>query len=171
MTDPAPRPGPGELPLPMEGARMVRTVPADAGALTSTRTKARRAAVDLLFEAEARGMNAGGLLDERVAQPTTQAPLREYTVTAVRGVVDHWADIDETISSYSHGWALDRMPAVDRQILRVAAWEIFHNDDVPDAVAVAEAVTLAGALSTDGSASFIGGLLSRLVEVKPSLAT
>ena len=159
-------PRPGELPPPVEGAELLRTVPSvPAGAGTSTRSKARRAAVDLLFEAEARGLNAQTLLDDRLVNPTTQTPLRPYTVDAVRGVIAHWTPIEEVLRTYSRGWPLERMPAVDRAILRVGAWEILHNDDVPDAVAVSEAGDLAAALSTDDSPRFIGGLLSRIAEV------
>ena len=139
------------------------------GPLTSTRSKARRAALDLLFEAEQRGMNAGVLLEERLLTPVTQTPLRDYTAELVRGVVAQWNPLNEVLATHSRGWALDRMPAVDRAVLRLAAWEILHNDEVPDAVAVSEAVDLVTALSTDESPSFVSGLLSRIVEVKPTL--
>ncbi|MDO5629742.1 MAG: transcription antitermination factor NusB [Mobilicoccus sp.] len=135
--------------------------------LTSSRSKARKAAVELLFEAEQRGMNAGDLLASRLEAPTTQTPLREYTVEVVRGVVANWADIGDTISTYSRGWRLERMPAVDRAILRVGVWEIVHHDDVPAAVAVSEAVTIAGVLSTDDSPAFVGGLLTRIGDTVP----
>ncbi|GMA39935.1 transcription antitermination factor NusB [Mobilicoccus caccae] len=160
----APLPVPSSLP---EGAVQVdRPAPkGDRGRLTSARSKARKAAVELLFEAEQRGMNAGTLLDDRVAHPTTQVPLRGYTVDAVRGVVDHWAEIDETIATYSRGWRLERMPAVDRAVLRVGTWEIRYNADVPAGVAVSEAVVLATVLSTDDSPSFVNGLLSRIAEM------
>ena len=112
-------------------------------------------------------MNASTLLESRLENPTTQTPLREYTVTVMRGVVSNWAEIDDTISTYSRGWRLDRMPAVDRAILRVGTWEILYNTDVPGAVAVSEAVVLATVLSTDESPNFINGLLSRIVDVAP----
>lgn len=147
------RPTPGELPPPVAGAERICTVQQPKGTLTSTRSKARRAAVDLLFEADQRGLNAGLLLDDRVATPTGQSPLREYTIAAVRGVVANWVQINETLSSYSRGWPLERMPAVDRAILRLGAWELAHNDDVPAGVAISEAVELAKALSTDDSPS------------------
>lgn len=142
---------------------------ADRAPLSGTRTKARRAALDLLFEADQRGLNVATLLDERVAHPVTEAPLREYTVEIVRGVIAHWRSIDEALGTYSQGWPVDRMPAVDRALLRVGAWEILYNDDVPDAVATQQAVELATALSTDESPSFVNGLLSRIAEVKPTL--
>jgi N utilization substance protein B len=133
------------------------------------RTKARRRAVDLLFEAESRGVNAGDLARERAQTPVTPAPLNEYTVAAVQGVVAHWGDIDDALTTYSQGWSLERMPDVDRAILRLGAWEILFNDEVPDGVAVSEAVTLATELSTDESPKFVNGLLARIVEVKPTL--
>lgn len=166
---PAAAASPGELPLPVEGAQKVRTVAAPRGTLTSTRSKARRSALDLLFEAEQRGRNVGDLLAERVEAPVTQAPLRDYTVAIVRGVVANWAQLDELLSTYSQAWPLERMPAVDRAILRIGAWEILHNDEVPDGVAVSEAVAIATAMSTDDSPAFVNGLLSRIAEVKPSV--
>nr|WP_051988764.1 transcription antitermination factor NusB [Kineosphaera limosa] len=133
--------------------------------MTSTRSKARRAAVDLLFEADQRGLNAGDLLDQRVATPAGQSPLREYTVRLVRGVVENWNGINEVLATYSRGWPLERMPAVDRAILRVGAWELEYNDDVPAGVAISESVELAKALSTDDSPTFVNGLLSRIAQV------
>lgn len=133
------------------------------------RTKARKRAVDLLFEAESRGVNAGELARERGERPVTPAPLNPYTVTAVQGVVEHWAEINEALTTYSQGWSLERMPDVDRAILRLGAWEILFAEDVPDGVAVSEAVALATELSTDESPRFVNGLLGRIVEVKPTL--
>ena len=133
------------------------------------RTKARRRAVDLLFEADSRGLNAGDLARERAQKPVTPAPLNEYTIAAVQGVVANWGEINDALTMYSQGWTLDRMPDVDRAILRLGAWEILYNEDVPDEVAVSEAVVLAGELSTDESPKFINGLLARIVEVKPTL--
>ncbi len=139
------------------------------GPLTGSRTKARRAAIELLFEADQRGVHAGELARGRVVSPVTDAPLRPYTIALVEGVVDRWAAVNELLGTYSQGWALDRMPAVDRAILRMATWEIVWNDDVPDGVAVSEGVELARALSTDESPTFVGGLLSRIAEVKSTL--
>ncbi len=139
------------------------------GPLTGSRTKARRAALDLLYEAEQRGLNAADLLADRLARPVSEVPTRPYTTRLVEGAVARWSAINEVLGTYSQGWALERMPAVDRAILRLGAWEILFNDDVPDGVAVSEAVELAKALSTDDSPSFVAGLLSRVAEVKPSL--
>ena len=132
------------------------------------RTKARRRALDVIFESELRGLPIGATLGDRIAR--AQPPLNQYTVTLVEGVVAHQERIDDLLSSYAVGWTLDRMPAVDRNLLRIGAYEILYEDDVPDAVAVSEAVSLARALSTDDSAGFVNGLLARLVEVKPQLA-
>jgi transcription antitermination protein NusB len=135
----------------------------------SARSKARKRALDLLFEAEQRGVNAETLLTERIAQPATQHSLNEYTVEIVRGVVAKWVQIDELLATYSQGWTVERMPAVDRAILRIGAWEVVFSDAIPDAVAISEAVALARSLSTDDSPSFVNGLLARLAEVKPTL--
>jgi transcription antitermination protein NusB len=135
----------------------------------SARSKARKRALDLLFEAEQRGLNADTLLTERIAQPATQHSLNEYTVEIVRGVVARWNQINELLATYSQGWALERMPAVDRAILRIGAWEVVYSEEVPDGVAISEAVALARLLSTDDSPTFVNGLLARLSEVKPTL--
>ena len=136
----------------------------------SARTKARKRALDLLFEAEQRGVNAADLLRERLAAPVTEAPLSEFTADLVMGVVDHWGQVDELISTYSQGWTLARMPAVDRAILRLGAYEVIWSTDVPEPVAISEWVGLATELSTDDSPRFVNGLLARLAEVKPTLA-
>jgi N utilization substance protein B len=135
----------------------------------SARSKARKRALDLLFEAEQRGVNADTLLSERIAKPATQHFLNDYTVEIVRGVVAKWVQIDELLATYSQGWTVERMPAVDRAILRIGAWEVVFSDAVPDAVAISEAVALAKSLSTDDSPTFVNGLLARLSEVKPTL--
>ncbi len=135
----------------------------------AARTKARKRAVDLLFEAEQRGVNVSALLVERVAKPVTEAALNEYTVTLVEGVVAHWSDINELLETYSHGWTVERMPSVDRAILRLGAWEVLYGE-VPEGVAISEAVALATSLSTDESPSFVNGLLARLAQVRPTLA-
>jgi N utilization substance protein B len=136
----------------------------------AARTKARKRALDLLFEAEQRGVNAADLLRERLAAPVTEAPLSEFTADLVMGVVEHWGQVDELIATYSHGWTLNRMPAVDRAILRLGAYEVLYSTDVPEPVAISEWVGLATELSTDDSPRFVNGLLARLAEVKPTLA-
>jgi transcription antitermination protein NusB len=136
----------------------------------AARSKARKRAVDLLFEAEQRGLNARDLLAERLAKPVTEAPLNQYTADLVEGVVAHWTDINELLATYSQGWTVERMPSVDRAILRLGAFEVLYSDEVPEGVAIAEAVDLATSLSTDDSPKFVNGLLARLAEVQPTLA-
>ncbi|GEL45037.1 N utilization substance protein B [Cellulomonas hominis] len=133
------------------------------------RTKARKRALDVLFEAEQRRLDPLTLLAKRIAEPGTEAALPQYSVELVEGVQAQRARIDEVIATHSHGWTIERMPAVDRELLRIGTWEILFNDDVPDAVAVDEAVELARSLSTDESPGFVNGLLGRLVDLKPTL--
>ena len=109
------------------------------------------------------------LSHERVLAPVTPAPLPEYTAVLVRGVVDNWRSINEALETYAKGWSLERMPAVDRAILRIAVWELFHGTDVPPVVAVDEAVELAKELSTDESPGFINGVLGQVVLVAPQV--
>lgn len=135
----------------------------------AARSKARKRALDLLFEAEQRGLDVLELARERLAAPTADRPLPEYAVGLVEGVVAHQGQIDEAISTYAHGWTLQRMPAVDRAVLRLGAYEVVYADDVPDGVAISEWVALATELSTDDSPKFVNGVLARLAEVKPTL--
>lgn len=137
----------------------------------SARSKARKRALDVLYEADIRGSDptvvlAGGI--ERRAQADEPA-LNAYVSELVEGVQTHRERIDEVLSSYSMGWTLERMPAVDRSVLRIGAYEILWREDIPDSVAIAEAVALAQDLSTDESPSFVNGLLARVSEVKPRL--
>ncbi|MGC1206459.1 MAG: transcription antitermination factor NusB [Ornithinimicrobium sp.] len=135
----------------------------------AARSKARKRALELLFEAEQRSLNVGDLLEQRLAVPTTQHPLPDYTAELIRGVLERWSEIDEVLTTYSHGWPLERMPSVDRAVLRLGTWEIVWNDDVPDAVAIAEAVVLVQGMSTDESPKFVNGMLARISSVKPTL--
>jgi transcription antitermination protein NusB len=132
------------------------------------RSRARKRALDVLFEAEVRGVPVLDLLAERTA--AADPPVSEYAAVLVRGVQEHAPRIDELLAAYSEGWALDRMPTVDRNVLRIGAYELLWRDDIPDGVAISEAVTLAGDLSTDDSAGFVNGLLGRLLQVRSSLA-
>jgi N utilization substance protein B len=134
----------------------------------AARTKARRRALDVLYESEMQGLAPGATLARRVA--SASPPLSEYAITLVEGVVAHLDRIDDLLATYAVGWTLDRMPAVDRNLLRIGAYEVLYRDDVPDAVAVDEAVSIARELSTDDSPGFVNGLLARLVEIKPTLA-
>jgi N utilization substance protein B len=133
----------------------------------SARGKARRRALDILFEAEQRSIPVDEALQGR--RERTDIIVADYTVQILSGVQSRQAEIDEFISTYSQGWPLERMPSVDRMILRVGAWELLFNEEVPDAVAVSEAVELAKMLSTDDSPAFVNGLLGRLQELKPTL--
>jgi len=136
------------------------------------RHQARKRAVDVLFEAEARGLSAAEVVDGRIALAEAQPDVRSlppYTVTVARGVAEHSAHIDDLISSHLQGWTLDRLPAVDRAILRVAVWELLYGDDVPEPVAVDEAVQLAKELSTDDSPGFVNGVLGQVMLVTPQI--
>ena len=134
----------------------------------SARSKARKRALDVLFEAELRGEAVLDILSERAAEQAPPVPA--YTRELVAGVQAHRAQIDELLDGHSRGWPLDRMPAVDRNILRIGAYELLWEDQVPDAVAISEAVQLARDLSTDESPAFVNGLLARLLELKPTLS-
>lgn len=128
----------------------------------AARSKARKRALDVLFEADQRGANAGALLEERLREPGRETALPEYAEQILRGVVEHWIDVNATIANAAEDWTLDRMPAVDRAILRIGVWEIVHNPEVEAAVAIDEAVELAADLSTDESPRFINGVLGRV---------
>jgi len=138
----------------------------------SARTKARKRAVDALFAADLRDEMANDLLNEaeRLSEDReSQREIFNYARQAVIGVLEHQADIDEQLETYAQGWTLTRMPALDRSILRLATWEILFNDQVPDAVAVDEAVELAKEYSTESSAGFINGLLGKIVSTRTAL--
>ncbi len=133
----------------------------------SARSKARKRALDVLFESEVRGLPVGGTLADRVAD--NDPPVNEFTVALVEGVSEHIDSIDDLLSTHSVGWSLDRMPAVDRNILRIGVYELLFDEQVPDVVAVSEAVSMARDLSTDESPAFVNGLLARLLQLKPTL--
>jgi N utilization substance protein B len=133
----------------------------------SARGKARRRAVEILFEAEQRREDVREVMERRrLHSDSLVAP---YAEQLVLGVTMRRGELDEYLETYSQGWTLDRMPAVDRNVLRVGAWELLFNDDVPDGVAVAEAVSIAKELAGDDSPRFVNGLLGRLQELKPTL--
>ena len=143
------------------------------------RHQARKRAVDLLFEAEARGITPADVAEGRNAlaeKESDVSPLNPYTVTVARGVTENAAHIDDArahiddlITSHLQGWTLERLPAVDRAVLRVAVWELLHADDVPEPVAVDEAVELAKQLSTDDSPGFVNGVLGQVMLVTPQI--
>jgi N utilization substance protein B len=135
----------------------------------SARSKARKRAVDAVFAADLRKISPLDLLNDvadLAADRQNQEAIFGYAREIVQGVIDQHEQIDDLLETYSQGWALDRMPNLDRAILRVAVWEILHNADVPNAVAVNEAVELAKELSTDDSGAFVNGLLSKIASTK-----
>ncbi len=138
----------------------------------SARTKARKRAVDAIYAADLRKVSPDQLLSEvaeLVADRQNQDEIFGYAREIVDGVIAHHEEIDELLETYSQGWSLERMPNVDRAILRVGAWEILFNEDVPDPVAIAEAVAAAKELSTDDSGAFINGLLGRISATRKAL--
>lgn len=141
----------------------------------ATRSKARRRALEILFEADLRGLDPTRVLADRIARVDRQTPqgtepaIGEYTIELINGVLDHIDRIDSLIETYSIGWTLDRMPAVDRNVLRLGLYELLWADDVPDVVAIDEAVSLVQELSTSESPQFVNGVLNRLMELKPTL--
>ena len=138
----------------------------------TARGKARKQALDILFESDIRNSSAIELLSTRLVdvEGPDARPMREYAQELVRGVVEHQRKIDELISTYAQGWDMDRLPAVDRNVLRIAIYELLWREDIPDAVAIDEALTLAKLLSTDESAGYIHGVLGRISSIKTDLA-
>jgi N utilization substance protein B len=138
----------------------------------SARSKARKHTLDLLYESDIRSSDLLELLSLRdvVEEGVVARPIREYTRLLVEGVHLHKRKIDELISTYAQGWDMDRLAAVDRNILRLGIFEILWEDDIDDAIVIDEALTLAQSLSTEESAGFIHGVLGRIVSIKASLA-
>lgn len=140
----------------------------------TARTKARKRALDVLYAAEARGVDPLIVLDERMEEPVgpdrqTWTPIGEYAQSLVRGFVEHQDRIDGLLAEHSRGWTVDRMPAVDRAILRIAVYELLYSIEVPPAVVVNEAVDAAKVLSTDDSPRFVNGILGQLAVITPQL--
>ncbi|MCW4464797.1 transcription antitermination factor NusB [Glutamicibacter sp. MNS18] len=133
----------------------------------SARAKARRRALEFLFEAEQRGAEPLAVAISR--RENSEIVLNEYSLTILEGVVGHQERIDEILESYVRGWTIERMPAVDRIALRIGVWELLYNDEVPDAVAVSEAVANVRELSTDDSPEFVNGVLGRIQQIKDTL--
>jgi len=135
----------------------------------SARSKSRKRAIDILFGADLRELPIAALLDEEAARAEAN-PQREsswaYARDIVEGVDSHLSDLDAAIRSHADGWPLERMPVLDRAIARIGAWEILYNDDVPDGVAIAEAVESASVLSTEDSAGFLNGVLGAIARDK-----
>ncbi|MFE0097370.1 transcription antitermination factor NusB [Streptomyces sp. NPDC059015] len=138
----------------------------------AARNKARKRAFQILFEADQRGASVQEVLADWIRHSRSddrQPPVNEYTMELVEGYAEHADRIDELIAAYAVGWTLDRMPVVDRNILRLGAYELVWVDDTPDAVVIDEAVQLAKEFSTDESPSFVNGLLARFKDLKPNL--
>jgi N utilization substance protein B len=152
----APEPRPGQhKPEPRQG-------------ISGARRKARKRAIDILYEADIRSVDAVTLLSDRVGSPDVP-PVNDYTVTLVEGVTAHRPRIDDILSEHSEGWALKRMPAVDRAVLRLGLYELLWATDVPPAVVIDEAVELAKSLSTDNSPRFVNGVLGRIAGIADQL--
>lgn len=133
----------------------------------AARSKARKRAVDVLYESDARGVAATTTLAERVA--LADPPVNSYTVELVEGVAANRARVDEILARYAEGWTVERMPGVDRAVLRLGVYELLWRPDVPEAVAIDEAVELAKTLSTDESPRFVNGVLARVLRDRPQL--
>lgn len=131
----------------------------------SARSKARKRALDVLYAAELRGDSPVAALEAAIAEG--EPPNNPYTETLIRGVVEHQERIDELLAEYAHGWSLARMPAVDRNVLRLGLFEMLYVEDVPDAVAVSEAAALVKSLSTDESPAYVNGVLGALQKAQP----
>jgi N utilization substance protein B len=132
----------------------------------SARRKARKRALDLLFESDLRGTNPLELLSSR---PTPDLAEAEYVAVLINGVSQYKEKIDEFINTYAEGWDMDRMPAIDRNLLRVALYEILWQEGLDDQIAANEAVELASELSTKDSAAYINGVLGRIIALKSVL--
>ena len=133
----------------------------------SARRKARKRALDFLYEADIRNGNAIDLLGTRGESDLSQS---DYVMELLVGVSNNKEKIDELITTYAQGWDMDRMPAIDRNILRIALFEILFKNDLDDHVAASEAVEMASELSTEDSAKYINGVLGRIIVLKPSFA-
>ncbi|CAN2200270.1 NusB Transcription termination factor [Candidatus Nanopelagicaceae bacterium] len=139
----------------------------------SARSKARKQALDLLYEADIRGSSALELLQSRdvIEDGPDARPIREFTKDLISGISTNSRKIDELITTYAQGWDMDRLPAVDRNILRLAIYEIVWSADLADGIAIDEALTLAKELSTDESAGYIHGVLGKISSIKESIPT
>jgi N utilization substance protein B len=138
----------------------------------SARSKARKQALDLLYETDIRGTNLVETLVSRdvPAEGPDARPIRDYTKDLVNGVSENRRKIDELITTYAQGWDMDRLPAVDRNILRLGIYEILWAKDVPTSVAIDEALLLAKELSSDDSSKYIHGVLGRIASIKESIS-
>ena len=133
----------------------------------SSRSKARKAALDLLYESDIRKGSAAELLSKRITEMEYEA--REFTKELIDGIELNKRKIDGLIATYAQGWDMDRMPVLDRNILRLAIFELLWSQSVPEAVAISEALELAANFSTEDSSKYINGVLSKVLEIKPDL--
>jgi N utilization substance protein B len=133
----------------------------------AARSKARKRAVDVLYESDVRGVDTLTTLRDRMA--LADPPVNDYTIDLVEGVREHRARIDEILTGYAEGWTIERMPGVDRAVLRLGVYELLWRDDVPDPVVIDEAVELAKSLSTDESPRFVNGVLARVLRDRSTL--
>jgi len=133
----------------------------------SSRSKARKAALDLLYESDIRKASVADLLFKRITEMDYEA--REFTKELISGIDSNRRKIDELIATYAQGWDMDRMPVLDRNILRLAIFELLWSKTVPEAVAISEALELATSFSTEESSKYINGVLSKVLEIKPDL--
>ena len=138
----------------------------------SARSKARKQALDILYESDIRSSDPLAILESRdiTEEGPDARPIRDFTRELIAGVAAHKRKIDELIATYAQGWDMDRLAAVDRNILRLGIFEIVYSDELPDGIAIDEAITLAKDLSTDDSATFIHGLLGKISSIKDSVA-
>ncbi len=138
----------------------------------SARSKARKQALDILYESDIRNSDALAILESRdvVEEGPDARPIREYTRELISGVTANKRKVDELIATYAQGWDMDRLAAVDRNILRLGIYEIIWSDELADGIAIDEAITLAKDLSTEDSATFIHGLLGKISSIKESVA-
>ncbi len=138
----------------------------------SARSKARKQALDILYESDIRNSDAVAILESRdvVEEGPDARPIREYTRELIAGVTANKRKVDELIATYAQGWDMDRLAAVDRNILRLGIYEIIWSDELADGIAIDEAITLAKDLSTEDSATFIHGLLGKISSIKESVA-
>ena len=132
----------------------------------SARRKARKRALYFLYEADLRSAN---LLDLYHSRPSEDLSQEEYVLTLLQGVTEHSAKIDELIHTYAQGWDMDRMPAIDRNLLRLSIYEILWESGLEDKIAVNEAVEMAGEISTTESSAYINGVLGRIIAIKASI--
>ena len=138
----------------------------------SARSKARKQALDILYESDIRSSDSLAILESRevTEEGPDGRPIRDFTRELISGVASHKRKIDELIATYAQGWDMDRLAAVDRNILRLGIYEIVWSDELADGIAIDEAISLAKDLSTEDSATFIHGLLGKISSIKESIA-